>query len=120
MNECALFDESFAALTGNIPLSWQRRLFLQYFLRGDIPPALDIPTGLGKTSVIAIWLAARALADEDARKALPRRLVYVVDRRGSVGTDARFGRGIRGWLRRDGPPEESVPAGHFCRQDPRI
>jgi CRISPR-associated endonuclease/helicase Cas3 len=64
MNECALFDESFAALTGNIPLSWQRRLFLQYFLRGDIPPPLDIPTGLGKTSVIAIRLAARALADE--------------------------------------------------------
>jgi CRISPR-associated endonuclease/helicase Cas3 len=80
----SFFDESFAALTGNAPLSWQRRLFLQHFLRGDIPPALDIPTGLCKTSVIAIWLAALAFADEDARKALPRRLVYVVERRAVV------------------------------------
>jgi hypothetical protein len=83
-NDEALFERTFSALTGHAPLSWQRRLFLEHFLRGDIPAALDIPTGLGKTSVIAIWLAARALAGEDAHKALPRRLVYVVDRRAVV------------------------------------
>ena len=58
MDERAFFDVSFAALTGNAPLGWQRRLFLEHFLRGDIAPALDIPTGLGKTSVIVIWLLA--------------------------------------------------------------
>jgi CRISPR-associated endonuclease/helicase Cas3 len=38
-----------------------------------------IPTGLGKTAVIGIWLAARAVGT-----VLPRRLVYVVDRRAVV------------------------------------
>lgn len=44
---------------GNLPFPWQERLF-QSFCRGDIPAALDLPTGLGKTSVMAIWLLARA------------------------------------------------------------
>jgi CRISPR-associated endonuclease/helicase Cas3 len=38
-----------------------------------------LPTGLGKTSVMAIWLIARAHGAK-----LPRRLVYVVDRRAVV------------------------------------
>ena len=29
-----------------------------YFAKGQIPSALDIPTGLGKTSVMAIWYLA--------------------------------------------------------------
>lgn len=60
------------------PFPWQERL-LEEFTRGSIPDALDIPTGLGKTSVIAIWTAARAAGAE-----VPRRLVYVVDRRAVV------------------------------------
>src|SRR5262249_25246354 len=47
--------------------------------KGDLPVAVDLPTGLGKTSVMTIWLIARA---HGAR--LPRRLVYVVDRRAVV------------------------------------
>lgn len=45
-------------------------------LSGALPSALDIPTGLGKTSVMAIWLSARLQGAK-----LPRRLVYIVDRR---------------------------------------
>lgn len=68
------------------PFPWQEHL-LKRFLKCDetddegrrLPTALDIPTGLGKTSVIAIWAAARA-----ANAAVPRRLVYVVDRRAVV------------------------------------
>ncbi len=60
------------------PFPWQEEL-LRRFLRGSIPPALDIPTGLGKTAVMAIWLIARA-----GGAALPRRLVYIVDRRAVV------------------------------------
>ena len=73
------FRENFAALTGHTPFRWQQRLYLEHFLKGNIPAALDLPTGLGKTSVIAIWyLALKAGAS------LPRRLVYVVDRRAVV------------------------------------
>jgi CRISPR-associated endonuclease/helicase Cas3 len=72
------FDQQFAALSGFEPLSWQRRLFGK-LLKDDVPSALDLPTGLGKTSVMPIWLIARA---HGAR--LPRRLVYVVDRRAVV------------------------------------
>ncbi len=70
------FDSEFAKLLGvDAPLSWQGRLF-GYLIAGLIPSALDLPTGLGKTSVMAIWLIARAHGAH-----LPRRLVYVVDRR---------------------------------------
>lgn len=66
------------ALGGHAPFPWQRAL-LDRFLYGQVPRALDLPTGLGKTSVIAIWLIARA-----AGALVPRRLVYVVDRRSVV------------------------------------
>jgi CRISPR-associated endonuclease/helicase Cas3 len=69
----------FRALTGFAPLSWQTRLYREHFGNGKIPLAVDVPTGLGKTSVIALWLIARA---KGAR--LPRRLVYIVDRRAVV------------------------------------
>ena len=74
----ALFDRQFEALSGHPPFRWQRRLF-ERFATGEVPAALDLPTGLGKTSVMAIWLIARAQG-----AALPRRLVYVVDRRAVV------------------------------------
>jgi len=75
MDEGRPFNENFRALTGNEPFQWQERLFRE-FCDDKLPSALDLPTGLGKTSVMAIWLIARA-----CRVKLPRRLVYVVDRR---------------------------------------
>lgn len=54
------FDDHFLALTGWKPLGWQRRLFSGHFAKGDLPSAIDLPTGLGKTSVIVIWLLALA------------------------------------------------------------
>lgn len=60
------------------PFPWQEEIFTR-FKRGLIDPALDIPTGLGKTAVMAIWLVAQACGGS-----LPRRLVYVVDRRAVV------------------------------------
>ena len=73
------FENEFERLTGFKPLKWQSRLYAEYFALGMIPATVDIPTGLGKTSVMAIWyLALKAGAD------LSRRLVYVVDRRAVV------------------------------------
>jgi CRISPR-associated endonuclease/helicase Cas3 len=66
----------FVALTGRQPFHWQRRLLEEWLLPGKIPSAVDVPTGLGKTMVMALWLVARCCGAP-----LPRRLVYVVDRR---------------------------------------
>lgn len=66
------------AIGAEEPFPWQKRL-LERLIEGKPPRALDLPTGLGKTSVMAIWLLARAAGAE-----LPRRLVYVVDRRAVV------------------------------------
>src|SRR5262245_28916312 len=74
------FDDTFAALTaGDRPFPWLRKLFERFISDGlnNIPDACDIPTGLGKTSVIAVWLIS--LASRPDR--IPRRLVYVVNRR---------------------------------------
>ena len=73
-----LLGQALGLSSGESPFPWQLRL-LQQMLTGDIPSAIEIPTGIGKTSVMAIWLVARA---EEAK--VPRRLVYVVDRRAVV------------------------------------
>lgn len=76
-------DKSFRALfqelTGHSPMHWQEALYERHFAKGDLPAALDIPTGLGKTSVIALWMIAHLQGIK-----IPRRLVYVVDRRAVV------------------------------------
>ncbi len=106
-----LFRDSYSSLTGHpAPMAWQQRLY-DLFVKGEIPLALNLPTGLGKTSVMAIWLIA--LAEQAAAGAvrLPRRLVYVVDRRTVVdqATDealklrntlkALDANGANGWIR---------------------
>jgi len=73
------FSKQFAALTGFEPMPWQEALYARFTAGSgsDIPSCCDIPTGLGKTSVIAIWLIALANYPDK----MPRRLVYVVNRR---------------------------------------
>ncbi len=83
--ESGFLDRQFKTLTGFSPLSWQSRLFSEYFEKGAIPAAVDIPTGLGKTAVMALWLIARARGAQ-----LPRRLAYVVDRRAVVDQATEF------------------------------
>lgn len=70
------FDDTFKALTGYEPFPWQEELFKK-FSQGEIPPSCNLPTGLGKTNVMAIWLIALARGEGN----LPRRLAYVVNRR---------------------------------------
>ncbi len=69
------FDDDFTLLTCNPPFPWQRALY-ERFVASDFPKVCDLPTGLGKTSVIALWVLALAKNPK-----LPRRLVYVVNRR---------------------------------------
>ena len=101
MTDVLDFDDAFKALIlprtgrgerakGHSSFPWQRRLFDEWLSIGKLPSAVDIPTGLGKTSVMAIWLLARAKG-----AALPRRLVYVVDRRAVVDQATDFAETLR-------------------------
>jgi CRISPR-associated helicase Cas3 len=77
MDELTRFRGAFSALIGDLPFPWQESLYTEWFSMGVFPASCNLPTGLGKTSVIAIWLIALAYHPEK----IPRRLVYVVNRR---------------------------------------
>lgn len=97
------FSEIFRALTGFAPMPWQEALY-ERFVSDDeknIPASCNLPTGLGKTSVIAIWLIA--LANRPGK--MPRRLVYVVNRRTVVDQTTDEAIKLKDRLRR---PEEPV------------
>ena len=72
------FSETYRRLTGHRPLPWQETLYERLIReRDDFPTNVSVPTGLGKTSIIAIWLIGLACRPTS----IPRRLVYVVNRR---------------------------------------
>jgi CRISPR-associated endonuclease/helicase Cas3 len=106
MDDFAFFDDGFRALTGKSPFSWQRRLYGDFLVDCCESPrlkmALDIPTGLGKTSVIPIWLLALAAQAAANAPSLPRRLVYVVNRRTVVDQATDTAMNIRRNLMVDG------------------
>jgi CRISPR-associated endonuclease/helicase Cas3 len=78
-----LFAKRFEALTGNAPFPWQERLFLWFLSDKTLPTDVSLPTGTGKTSIMAIWLLALAAkSSADSRQiSIPRRLIWVVNRR---------------------------------------
>ena len=61
---------------------WQEELFEQ-LIDGAWPRDICLPTGMGKTSVMVIWLLAlaREAIYGRGRRSVPRRLVWVVNRR---------------------------------------
>lgn len=95
-DELGLFRGAFEALTESRPFPWQEDLYLRFFSRGMFPSSCNLPTGLGKTSVIAIWLIALAHHPEK----LHRRLVYVVNRRTVVDQTTSEVERLGGNLRR--------------------
>jgi CRISPR-associated endonuclease/helicase Cas3 len=100
------FATAFAALTGQAaPFAWQHRLYHE-LAAGTTPDAVDVPTGLGKTKVMVLWLIARSSGAD-----LPRRLVYIVDRRTVVDQATEEAESLacrlKSWLR-DGNVD-SVP-----------
>lgn len=89
------FDQLFEYLTDNKPFPWQRRLYGE-FVQKQFRTWCDVPTGLGKTSVIAVWLLALAHhAQNGSMNAFPRRLVYVVNRRTVVDQATREAERLR-------------------------
>lgn len=79
-DENSFFREVFSALTGRNAFPWQERAFVS-LVQGSLPMAVNLPTGTGKTSLIPIWLAALAWQAKQGAVTLPRRLVWVVNRR---------------------------------------
>lgn len=58
------FESAYLRITGVAPFPWQRSLHDDWYSTGKVPACCAIPTGLGKTSVIAKELA-------DCRSASP-------------------------------------------------
>lgn len=84
------FPAFFAAANGGRePFPWQTRLARDAAARigrGEpafLPDLLDVPTGAGKTSIIDVvtFLQALEAARPPAQRVVPRRTVFVVDRR---------------------------------------
>jgi CRISPR-associated endonuclease/helicase Cas3 len=76
------FGLNYAVLRKREPMRWMRRMFGR--LVDERPPQLvDLPTGSGKTDLVVIWLLALAWYAQDRahRAPVPRRLVWVVNRR---------------------------------------
>ena len=100
------FASMFQTLAGHAPMRWQQRLYGEHFAKGELPSAISVPTGLGKTAVMAIWLVSLAEQMKARGKPeLPRRLVYVVDRRAVVDQATKFAETLRKNL---GKPEIRV------------
>ena len=76
------FRKYFAVQCGSYqPFAWQEELFRR-FVGGVIPPVIDLPTGSGKTSVMLVWYLAYVwLILQKLPLTLPRRLIWVVNRR---------------------------------------
>jgi len=76
------FAFAFQALTRYEPFPWQRLAFQKLVQGSQLPTQLTLPTGTGKTSLIPIWIIALAWQSSlGSRLKLPRRLVWVVNRR---------------------------------------
>ncbi|MCP9452385.1 MAG: type I-U CRISPR-associated helicase/endonuclease Cas3, partial [Nitrospira sp.] len=92
------FDHLFHHLTGNKPFPWQKRLYDE-LVQKQFRTQCDVPTGLGKTSVIAVWLLALVHhARNGSLNRFPRRLVYVVNRRTVVDQATREAERLRNAL----------------------
>lgn len=91
------FEEAFRSLTDFRPMNWQRRLY-EHFVRNDVPTPCDIPTGLGKTSVVPLWLLALVRQAEFGNVRMPRRLIYIVNRRTVVDQATETVERLRGRL----------------------
>ncbi|HCZ16938.1 MAG TPA: type I-U CRISPR-associated helicase/endonuclease Cas3, partial [Candidatus Accumulibacter sp.] len=83
---------------GYLPFPWQAALAGRVAAE-DWPEALTPPTGSGKTAVIDVWLWARL---QGLR--VPRRLVYVIDRRLVVDGVTEYAKALAAGLEADQQP----------------
>ena len=78
----SFFRNGYIELREQPPMKWMERLFSD-LCRAEYPRLVDLPTGAGKTELVFIWLLALAWYGQNStiRLPVPRRLVWVVNRR---------------------------------------
>lgn len=77
------FAEFYREIHGWSPFPWQQDLVREIVERESWPALVDVPTGLGKTSMldVAVYLTALAVDDPQICSLGRRRVFFVVDRR---------------------------------------
>ena len=106
------FNDLYRELTGHDgACRWQYRLFTD-LEAGRFPTDIELATGLGKTSIVALWVLALDRAAERSLSLVPRRLAYVVDRRVVVDQASEFAEQVRERL--DRAAENSKHMLHAC------
>ncbi len=92
-------------LRGDPPMHWMKRMFKEV-ITGQYPRLVDLPTGAGKTQLAVIWLLALAWygKNRDECQPVPRRLVWVVNRRVLVQQVFAIAAELKEKLTADGSP----------------
>lgn len=87
-------------------MKWMERMFAE-IVAGKPPRLVDLPTGTGKTELVGIWLLALAWYGRDRanHKPVPRRLIWVVNRRVLVQQVFRIAHDLCVRLMSDSSPE---------------
>ncbi|MGH9069636.1 MAG: type I-G CRISPR-associated helicase/endonuclease Cas3g [Acidimicrobiales bacterium] len=101
------FSEFFTDVhEGKPPFAWQSDLLCQIAEREGWPDQVSIPTGCGKTSLLdlAVYLLALDAQRPAEQRWMPRRVVYVVDRRLVVDQAAEHARVLVERLRQPSSP----------------
>jgi CRISPR-associated endonuclease/helicase Cas3 len=90
------FGDFYRAVHGHDPFPWQEDLTEQVLREGRWPTLVDVPTGLGKTSMldIAVFVAAATADENGPHRVGRRRCLFVVDRRVVVDEATEHARGI--------------------------
>lgn len=90
------FGHQYEALRDFTPMRWMERMFGE-IAAGDYPRLVDLPCGAGKTDLVFLWLIALARygMQRPGAKAVPRRLVWVVNRRVLVQQVYRIAQALR-------------------------
>jgi CRISPR-associated endonuclease/helicase Cas3 len=97
MSPADFFTQSYEALRAPYtPMKWMERMFAE-IIGGKPRSLVDLPTGTGKTELVIIWLLALAWygRDQTKHKPVPRRLVWIVNRRVLVQQVFRIANDLR-------------------------
>lgn len=103
----AFFDRHYHLLRKPYgPMRWMARLFHD-IITGHYPRLVDLPTGAGKTELVIVWLLALAWCGRSGASCnpVPRRLVWVVNRRVLVQQVFALAEELLVKLTGDGAPE---------------
>jgi len=123
MPELDFFINHYKALRPSYtPMQWMKRMYLR-LISGQPPSLVDLPTGAGKTDLVVIWLVALAWyakhrgTNHVTAKAVPRRLIWVVNRRVLVQQVFDVAEGLNKTLKSEAAAELAGHLRSLCKQN---